>query len=308
MSTANNILLFFIFQGHNIRVVIHDGEPWFVARDVCEVLEIGNASLAINGNPSRHETGLDEDEKGIFPVNTLGGPQATLCVNEPGIYRLIARSHKPEAKPFQRWVYHEVLPSIRKTGSYSLPQQEPQEPSQRPSQETDLRMHLLSLSKEKLGDELRDLRTALSAIETTYHDSHPCLTLAKDTLRGEIHYLRALLAAVETVYNNKYPQEESRSQQVETVYNNKYPQEESRLQQVETLVLHPVETRPDLQTVLLDYLRKVGSVTVRYLQQSGPRSLRNLPADQLRAMLQALLEEGLVKVVQNGKLEEYQLV
>jgi len=112
MSNANNILLFFIFQGHDIRVVIHDGEPWFVAKDVCDVLEIGNASLAINGNPSRNETGLDEDEKGIYLVNTPGGPQATLCINEPGLYRLIAKSHKPEAKIFQRWVWHDAIASL----------------------------------------------------------------------------------------------------------------------------------------------------------------------------------------------------
>jgi len=95
MSDTNNILLFFIFQCHDIRVVIHNGEPWFVAKDVCEVLEISNVSQAINGNTVRNETGLDEDEKGIYQVYTPGGPQATLCVNEPGLYRLISKSRTP---------------------------------------------------------------------------------------------------------------------------------------------------------------------------------------------------------------------
>jgi prophage antirepressor-like protein len=174
MSNVNNILLFFIFQGHNIRVVVHNGEPWFVAKDVCEALEINNASLAINGNPSRNETGLDEDEKGIYPVNTLGRPQATLCVNEPGLYRLIAKSHKPETKTFQRWVYHEVLPAIRKTGSYSLMQEEPQKRHQQSSQGVGWQASLMALSE--------------------------------DELIREIDYQRAMLAAVEAVYRYKYPQ------------------------------------------------------------------------------------------------------
>jgi prophage antirepressor-like protein len=111
MSDANHILLFFIFQGHDIRVVIHDGEHWFVAKDVCEVLEVSNVSLAINGNPSRNETGLDEDEKRIYQVNTSGGPRATFCINEPGLYHLIAKSQKLEAKTFQRWVWHDAIAS-----------------------------------------------------------------------------------------------------------------------------------------------------------------------------------------------------
>jgi prophage antirepressor-like protein len=100
MSDANNILLFFIFQGHDIRVVIHDSEPWFVAKDVCEVLEISNVSQAINGNTVRNETGLDEDEKGIYQVYTSEGPRATLCINKPGLYHLISKSRMPGAKTF----------------------------------------------------------------------------------------------------------------------------------------------------------------------------------------------------------------
>ncbi|MBR1645156.1 MAG: Bro-N domain-containing protein [Selenomonadaceae bacterium] len=93
-----------------VRVVMKDGAPWFVAADVCRILEIDKTQTRR----------LDDDEKGLYLIHTQGGEQSMLIVNEPGLYRLIFTSRKPEAKKFQRWVYHEVLPSIRKTGSYSV--------------------------------------------------------------------------------------------------------------------------------------------------------------------------------------------
>ena len=89
-----------------------DGEPWFVAADVCRILEIRNVSDALSR--------LDADEKGVTNVYSPGGMKEMNIVNEPGLYRLVFASRKPEAKKFQRWVYHEVLPSIRKTGGYSV--------------------------------------------------------------------------------------------------------------------------------------------------------------------------------------------
>lgn len=93
-----------------VRVVDVNGEPWFVARDVCECLELGNprTSIAL----------LDEDEKGVHTMDTPGGAQEMSIVSEAGLYSLILRSRKPEAKAFKRWITHEVLPSIRKTGGY----------------------------------------------------------------------------------------------------------------------------------------------------------------------------------------------
>ena len=95
-----------------IRVIMKDGEPHFVAADVCRILDLGNPSQAL--------TRLDDDEKGITTIDTPGGEQSMLIVTEPGLYHLIFTSRKPEAHMFRRWVYHEVLPSIRKTGSYSV--------------------------------------------------------------------------------------------------------------------------------------------------------------------------------------------
>ena len=83
-------------------------EPWFVAKDVCDALGIDKTAA------SR----LDGDEKGLRLTQTHGGEQQVLFVNEPGFYKLVMRSRKPEAKAFQRWVTHEVLPAIRRTGGY----------------------------------------------------------------------------------------------------------------------------------------------------------------------------------------------
>ncbi|SKT46236.1 phage antirepressor [Mycobacteroides abscessus] len=92
----------------NVRVVNRDGEPWFVARDVCDALCIVHVGRGVSG--------LDEDEKGVHTVHTPGGDQPVAVVNESGLYSMLLRSRKPEAKQFKRWVTHEVLPTIRKTG------------------------------------------------------------------------------------------------------------------------------------------------------------------------------------------------
>lgn len=96
----------------DVRVVVKDGEPWFVASDICNALNIYRTQIRK----------LTEDEKGVHSVHTPGGNQNMVIVNEGGMYRLIFRSDKPEAMTFQKWVAHEVLPSIRKTGSYSVTQ------------------------------------------------------------------------------------------------------------------------------------------------------------------------------------------
>jgi prophage antirepressor-like protein len=109
----------FTYESAEVRTVMVEGEPWFVAKDVCVVLGLSNVSLAVNGNPTRGDLGLDEDEKGVCTVNTLGGNQNLLCVTESGVYELVFKSRKPEARAFKRWITHEVIPSIRKTGMYA---------------------------------------------------------------------------------------------------------------------------------------------------------------------------------------------
>ncbi|MFJ7895941.1 BRO family protein [Streptomyces anthocyanicus] len=103
----------FTFQGAEIRSVILNGEPWWVATDATKILGYRNA-----GDATRL---LDEDEKGTHSVRTLGGEQLVTIINEPGLYSLILRSKLPRAKDFKRWITHEVIPSIRKTGGYGRP-------------------------------------------------------------------------------------------------------------------------------------------------------------------------------------------
>lgn len=119
-----NAVQVFENAGRSLRVVEISKEPWFVAADVCDALEIGNASLAVNGRADRPNDGLDEDEKGVATVNTLRGEQEMLIVSESGLYSLIFKSRKREARTFRRWVTHDVLPSIRKTGRYEAPKRE----------------------------------------------------------------------------------------------------------------------------------------------------------------------------------------
>lgn len=94
-----------------IRTVMQNGEPWFVAKDVCDCLEINNPSQALSR--------LDDDEKNTIILNEgiRGSPEKTV-VNEYGLYSLVLSSRKPEAKQFKRWITHEVIPSIRKHGAY----------------------------------------------------------------------------------------------------------------------------------------------------------------------------------------------
>lgn len=92
------------------RITDINGEPWFVLADVCRELDVSN--------PSQAARNLDDDEKGIINSDTLGGAQKMVIVSESGLYSLILRSRKPEAKRFKKWVTKEVLPSIRKTGGY----------------------------------------------------------------------------------------------------------------------------------------------------------------------------------------------
>jgi prophage antirepressor-like protein len=107
----------FEYHGDNkVRTAEIDGQIWFYAVDVCKILELNNVSQALSA--------LDDDEKTTI-INSDGqagiGAQSFLVINEPGLYSLIIRSRKPEAKAFKRWVTHEVLPSIRKKGGYLLP-------------------------------------------------------------------------------------------------------------------------------------------------------------------------------------------
>lgn len=100
------------FHSQEVRAFLKDGEPWFVAKDLCDVLGLTDVSKTLER--------LDDDEKGTSSIRTLGGNQDMATVSEPGMYQLVLGSRKPIAKEFKRWLCHEVIPSVRKTGSYSI--------------------------------------------------------------------------------------------------------------------------------------------------------------------------------------------
>ena len=109
----NNEIQQFDFRGASLRTLTDKaGEPWFVAKDVCDILELTNPAVALQS--------LDDDEKTNLSNSYVWSESGRrpLIISEPGLYRLVMRSRKPEAKEFQRWVTHEVLPQIRKTGGY----------------------------------------------------------------------------------------------------------------------------------------------------------------------------------------------
>ena len=116
-----NAIQVFSYEDAQVRTYTDEiGEVWLVAKVVSKILGLQNIQHNMND--------LEDDEKGVCNVYAPGGMQTMTIINEPGLYKLTFRSRKPNAKTFTRWVTHEVLPSIRKTGSYIAPQAEPQEP------------------------------------------------------------------------------------------------------------------------------------------------------------------------------------
>jgi len=115
-----NELQLFNYEGKEVRTVVKDGEPWVVAKDVCELLGYawkGQAAIA-------H---VPEDWRGVTSVQTPSGIQEMVVLSEQGLYFFLARSDKPGALPFQMWIAGEIIPTIRRTGSYSIPQKKKRE-------------------------------------------------------------------------------------------------------------------------------------------------------------------------------------
>lgn len=110
----NDVKIFENPEFGRVRTTVIDGEPWFVAVDVCHALDIGNPSDALNR--------LDDDERTLVSIEGASNGKPVNGVNEPGLYSLVLGSRKPEAKAFKRWITHEVIPAIRKTGGYHVPQ------------------------------------------------------------------------------------------------------------------------------------------------------------------------------------------
>lgn len=137
----------FDFQGNRVRVVTISGEPWFVVNDVCSVLGITD--------PHRAASRIDDGYLRQTRVqDSVGRTRPTNITSEPGLYELIFRSDKPEAVPFRRWVFEDVLPRIRKTGSYSVIPVQPQDD-----------LDILASAIENLREQRRRLTTVEAKVE-----------------------------------------------------------------------------------------------------------------------------------------------
>ncbi len=161
----NEIKVFENKQFGSVRTILKDGEPWFVAADVCRALELGQVTNTIRR--------LDEDEKGVISIKGIskGNDQANI-VNEPGLYALVLGSRKPEAKAFKRWITHEVIPAIRKHGGYLTPEK---------VEEALLNPDVLI----KLATELKDEREARRALENKVAEDAPKVLFAQAVEQAE---------------------------------------------------------------------------------------------------------------------------
>lgn len=164
-----NAIQVFDFQSNQVRVIAKNGDLWLVAKDVCEILELSNVTMALEG--------LEEDERAKY---YLGRQGETNIINEAGLYSLILRSRKPEAKSFKRWITHEVIPSIRRHGGYLTP-----------AKLEEVLLHPDTLIK--LAQNLKDEQTKRAALEAKVAEDAPKVLFAdsvaasnKDILVGEL--------------------------------------------------------------------------------------------------------------------------
>lgn len=161
----------FNFEGNSVRWVWIDGEPWFVALDVCEVLGIQNARMAVDR--------LEREDVSFADVHSesRGQSRPTNVINESGLYELIIRSNKPDARRFRRWITAEVLPSLRKYGSYSIVPTEPDDDLV-PIEQMIRRLRETRHRVEALEDGQRELTAKVSAAQGEY-DEFTTLAYAK---------------------------------------------------------------------------------------------------------------------------------
>ncbi len=160
----------YVFDGREVRIQVDEvGEPWFCAADVCACLGLDNARQAV--------APLEADEKGVRIADTPGGPQQMQHVTEAGLYQLVMVSRRPEAKVFRRWVTHEVLPSIRKTGGYSMvPQPES-------------RAQIMARALIAANEELTETRQALALSEARVTEQAKQIEEAAPKVEGFDHLL-----------------------------------------------------------------------------------------------------------------------
>lgn len=163
---SNELAKVFDFNGNNVRTEVIEGSPWFVAKDICDALGLDNRNT---------KKVLDEDEVySVHITDSSGRSQEMIAVNEPGMYSLVLRSRKPEAKAFKRWITHEVLPAIRKTGKFTVDDVIPMlDTITKRLEESENRNDKLQQSVDKLNDNIairryEDPKNRLMAYDTRH--------------------------------------------------------------------------------------------------------------------------------------------
>ena len=166
------------YESSEIRTIQKDGEPWFVLADVCEVLELSS--------PHKVADRLENDERNQIPVtDSLGRYQNTAIINESGLYTVILRSDKPQAKPFRKWVTSVVLPSIRKTGSYSV-----QQPNAFENLSPQLQVLIQMETRQKqIEARQAEQATALAGLEQKLQNTCEVIALDKTAWRKDSEHL-----------------------------------------------------------------------------------------------------------------------
>lgn len=152
------------FEGKEIRINLDDnGDPWFVAQDVMESLDIKSQAHALRK--------LDESERGVFEIQGSNGFRKFTTVSESGLYALIMDSRKKSAREFRMWITKEVLPSIRKTGSYSIKEMDPLD---------QLKLHLTIMEKQR--NEIKKLNSSLKIVAEEAKQLNDTLTSDQITI------------------------------------------------------------------------------------------------------------------------------
>lgn len=180
----SDVSIFKFEESFTVRTVIKDNEPWFVAKDVCDVLGLTNSRVAVSP--------LDEDEKGVSKVYTPSGEQEMCVINESGLYALVIRSNKPNARKFRKWITAEVLPAIRRTGRYAAPVQ-PELPlpdraalPERSRSGIAPRMEYNGVAVMPIWEIARATGRTLGGLNTRKHDCNYDLIEGTDVFRGVI--------------------------------------------------------------------------------------------------------------------------
>lgn len=196
------------YEGAEVRTVQIDGEPWFVLADICRELEISHVKDTA--------TRIDEDDLGQTEViDRMGRSQKAWIINESGLYAVILRSDKPQAKPFRKWVTSVVLPSIRKTGSYSV-----QQPNAFENLSPQLQVLIQMETRQKqIEARQAEQATALAGLEQKLQNTCEVIALDKTAWRKDSEHLINKIAratgegygGIRLVYEEIYRSIESRA-------------------------------------------------------------------------------------------------